>query len=920
MNEEQWRAAWILSESAGDLDREAVRNFVTGATVDAEVESEVIELFEELEGEPSYMAAPDRRVGDVVGRYVLRERIGHGGMGEVYAAEDRELRRPIALKFLPGDVGADDNVATRVISEARLASRLNHSNIVTVYEVIDTPWGLAIAMELVDGQSLRELLRTSRLSARRVIHIGRQLASALAAAHDKGIVHRDIKPENVMVRADGSVKVLDFGLAQNFRDQVARDQVGRDQVGLNRSMSFPVGTVRYMSPEQKAARAATAASDVYSLALVLGEAGSWKHPILSRMLSTEPDRRPAAGDVERLLTKLDGSRYLAAVVTLVACLALLVGAGIFWVSREKGRPLESFTQITHYSRGHDIAAAALSRNGSRMAYSTIDGGFFVRDQATGNVFELTGPEHLSCYQIAFVGDDRLLAIGWTEGRFEAWQISLNREAPRRLSEDVQMMAVSHDGKQVAWLDGSHRVWAGRMPGTPARLVVQGSAGAHVAALFWSGDDKQLWFRRVLKCKRDALKPDALVNPSTCSVSELVAAGRSPDHDATTIGPLFFTSGFFTLSGEFFFLRQDLAQRDEGHNIWYLPVNRATGFLASNPKQVSHLSSETLSSLMGTLDGETLLMIRDAGAIQTYVAQWQSEPTPSLVSQRQLTVEESSTFPHAWSPDNQWLIFESDHTGHLQLYRQNIDRRQPEQLTYSDRENYMAQVTPDGRSILFMSSTKSQQRGLIDLRLMRMPVAGGPSVQVPVSGPWEEFRCGQIGYSQTCVLRVSEGAEQIFYGLDPVAGKGRELGRTTAVEADFGGWSLSADGERVAIPDSQHPGSFTELRLDSDSSKRWQASRRVVGMTSTIYGMNPSISGSEWLAWSKSGGRVSQQIALPPYFLDQPRFSALYYVDSHLRAHLLEDDSVPAFGVFSNDGKYVATIKDVLTRNLWSFDR
>ena len=905
MTEEQWRAAWVLSEIAGDLDREAQREFVTGATADAEVESEVIGLFEELESEPSYPAAPDRRVGDVVGRYLLGERIGQGGMGEVYSAEDRELRRSIALKFLPGGVGAGDHVATRVISEARLASRLNHPNIVTVYELIDTPWGLAIAMEMVDGQSLRRLLKARRLSARQVIHMGRQLASALAAAHDKGIVHRDVKPENVMVRDDGFVKVLDFGLAQSLRDQVAGNRI-----------VLPVGTVQYMSPEQKAGKPATSASDIYSLALVLEEAGSLKHPILSRMRSTEPDRRPAARDVERVLTRLDGPSYLGAVVTLVVCLVLLAGGG-FWVSRGRVRGPESFTQITGYSNGHDVAVEALSRDGSRMAYATVDGGFFVRDQATGNVLELTGPEHLSCYQISFAADDRLLAVGSADGRFEAWEIPLHRGAPRRLAGNVQMMAVSHDGKQVAWLDGNHRVWAGPNPGTPARLLVQTPGGTHVAALFWSGDDQQLWFRRVLGCSGDAGKPDALVNPTLCSTSELVAAGPSPDRDAVSIGPLFFTSGFFTRSGEFFFLRQDHAQRDEGHNIWYMPVNPAMGRLASTPRQISHLSFVTLSSLVGTADGKTLLAIRDVGAIHTDVAEWRYKPRPSFVSQNRLTIDESSTFPHAWSADDEWVFFESDRDGHLELLRQSRNRREPERLTYSDRENYMAQLTPDGKSILFMSNKKNQEQGWTDLRLMRMPAGGGPMVQVAIAGPWDEFRCARFGYLGSCVLRVSDGGEQIYYQLDPAAGKGKELGRTTAVATGLGAWALSADGERVAIPDWQHPGCFTEMRLDPEPSQRLQASHCITGMT-TIIGMNPGAVRGEWLAWSKSGGHATNRIALPPYFSDQPHFSTLYFVDSHLRAHLLEDDNIVAYGVFSNNGKYVATTKDEVTRNVWSF--
>ncbi len=285
MTQEQWRAAWILCETAGDLDSEAQREYVRGATVDGEVERQVIAIFEQLESEPFYPPAPDRRVGDSVGRYILVERIGQGGMGEVYAAEDAELRRTVALKFLPSAVAPDKAAASQVISEARLASRLNHPNIVTVHELIQTPWGLAMAMELVEGQSLRALLKSRRLSAREIIQIGRHIASALAAAHQKGIVHRDIKPENIMVRVDGYVKVLDFGLAQNIRNRA-----------LNGSGAhLPVGTLRYMAPEQKLGGELTGASDVYSLALVLEELGKWRHPLLTQMRSTAQGKRSMPG-------------------------------------------------------------------------------------------------------------------------------------------------------------------------------------------------------------------------------------------------------------------------------------------------------------------------------------------------------------------------------------------------------------------------------------------------------------------------------------------------------------------------------------------------------------------------------------------------------------------------------------------------
>ncbi len=906
MTDEQWRAAWVLSQMAEDLEGDVQRQLLREATADPEVESEVIGLFEELGSEPSYPVMPDHRVGDVVGRYVLNECIGRGGMGEVYSAEDTELRRSVALKFLSAD---DDGVATQVISEARLASQLSHPHIVTVYEVIHTPWGLAIVMELVQGQSLRTLLSNSRLSARSVIHIGRQLASALAAAHEKGIVHRDIKPENVMVRHDGLVKILDFGLAKHLREHA----------GTNRGVSLPVGTVRYMSPEQKAGMPVTICSDIYSLAVMLAEAGSWKHPILSRMRVSEPEGRPTARDVERLLTELEAPSHYRLAVSLLICLVLLAGSAIYWMRSHAASPPVRFVQITRYSSGHDVVAAALSANGSRAAYATLDGGFFVRDQTTRHVRELTGPEHFNCYQLMFFGDEQLLAVGLANKQFQAWQIPLNREAPMLLAEDVQIVAVSHDGKQFAWLDNNHLVWAGARIGQPARLILQTPGGTHVSALFWSGDDTRLWLRRLSNCEHDAGRPDALISLSACASSELVPAERSADSDVVSIGPLFFYSGFFTSSGEFFFLRQDTAHRDEGSNIWRLPVNPVTHRLSPEPIQVSDFTSAAFSSLSGTSDGKRMMMIRSDYATHTYVAEWHATPTPSLVSSKRLTIEQTNTYPHAWSADNQSVIFESDQTGNLELFRQDRSRREPERLTYSKRENYMAQLASDGKSILFMSSMRNRQRGYTDVRLMRIPANGGPMLRVPMDSPWDEFRCGRPGSSHNCVVGALSGGEYVFYGLDPVTGKGPLLGRTRTLATYFGAWALSRDGERVAIPDSQHPGYFTEVRLDQDPSKRWQVSHRISGMR-TVDGMSPGAVEGEWLAWSNAGSDGGFDFTMVPFFLDQTSYSALYFVDNRQRAHLLQKSASPASGVISSDGKHVATIQAELTRNVWTFDQ
>jgi predicted ATPase len=211
--------------------------------------------------------------GTRVGPYELIEIIGTGGMGEVYRAYDPRLRRDVALKLVSTALAGDAAAVDRFLREALAVSALNHPNVVTIHETGDAPGGRFIAMELVQGRSLRELIREG-LSPDRASDIGRQLAEALAAAHAAHIVHRDLKPENVMVRADGYVKVLDFGLAR------VQTHPGSDlaTVSFATGAGLVLGTIGYMSPEQARGEAVTTASDVFALGIVLYETFTGQHP------------------------------------------------------------------------------------------------------------------------------------------------------------------------------------------------------------------------------------------------------------------------------------------------------------------------------------------------------------------------------------------------------------------------------------------------------------------------------------------------------------------------------------------------------------------------------------------------------------------------------------------------------------------
>jgi serine/threonine protein kinase len=212
--------------------------------------------------------------GKNFGHYEIRQKIGVGGMGEVYLAEDTKLERKVAIKFLSEQFSRDADKLNRFIQEAKAASALNHPNILTVYEIGESEGKNYIATELIEGKTLRKRLSLKEpLQLNTILKISIQIAEALSAAHQAGIIHRDIKPENIMIREDGYAKVLDFGLAKLTEKKKPEKVLSEDETKalVQTNPGMVMGTVAYMSPEQARGKETDARTDIWSLGVVVYE-------------------------------------------------------------------------------------------------------------------------------------------------------------------------------------------------------------------------------------------------------------------------------------------------------------------------------------------------------------------------------------------------------------------------------------------------------------------------------------------------------------------------------------------------------------------------------------------------------------------------------------------------------------------------
>ncbi|HEX4440595.1 MAG TPA: protein kinase [Thermoanaerobaculia bacterium] len=452
------------------------------------------------------------QTGTRLGVYEIAAPIGAGGMGEVYRARDTRLSREVAIKVLPAAVASDADRRLRFEQEARSASALNHPNILTIHDVGSADGTIYIAMELVEGKTLRELLAAGEpVPMKRLLEVATQTAEGLAKAHGAGIVHRDLKPENLMISKDGFVKILDFGLAKLIEPVTQDASVLPTAIAAPTTPGTVMGTAGYMSPEQASGQSVDYRSDQFTLGAILYEMATGKRAFarktgaetLVAIIREEPEPiaqlapkspAPVRWIVDRLLAKDPEERYAStkdlardlksvrdhlsettssasgALETaeparakrrgwfLPAALALLIGAaGAALVIRKldlfQPPPLQ-FQRLT-FRRGA-VGAARFAQDGRTVAYSASwDGGptevYSTAPESPESKSLGLPPANL--FAASSTGE---LAIGLGWRRFGGWEgsgtlarVPLAGGAPREVVENVQDADWSPDGKQLA---------------------------------------------------------------------------------------------------------------------------------------------------------------------------------------------------------------------------------------------------------------------------------------------------------------------------------------------------------------------------------------------------------------------------------------------------------------------------------------
>ncbi|HEX9962366.1 MAG TPA: protein kinase, partial [Pyrinomonadaceae bacterium] len=688
MKVERWQKIKELYESALKYPPESRAAFLDeNCNGDAELRREVESLVSFSENSTSFMEHPAvAEVADVIlnqkekfgageklGHYKIIKPLGAGGMGKVYLAQDARLGRKVAVKFLAEEFSANDDRLRRFVLEAKSASALNHPNIITIYEIGEFGDANFIAMEHVEGDSLRRLVGERKIKLNEAVDIAIQAASALAAAHDAGIIHRDIKPENIMLRPDGLVKILDFGLAKQTGFPHDTGETDGEALTRERVVTAPgvvMGTAAYMSPEQIRGKKVDARADIWSLGVVLYELVAGRVPftgetgsdMLAAILKSEPEPLSiyASGvpeQLERIVEKTlkkDCEERYQVVKDLFLELKLLQ------------KNLDAAAQ--------NAGSEPLSASGRKAAAQTEKNGSFPRRRRWSRIAApaLLLPAALSIWYFTRRGNqpETNFSTSLTSSQITSWKSELSEVDASRARFSPP------DGKLIAYVaskNGSNAIWLKQIDG--GEPFTRRQDDARETSPLWSPDGSQIAYISDRGGRRGIWTAPALGGTPV-----LLAPLESRDQvlvhwskDGATV---------------YFEMRQNLYALDVASKQTAKLTNFDESILMQHGFSFS--PDEKRIVYADRKDGQKDLWTADING----------------ANPARLTDDAAEDTEPVWHKDGERVIYNSNRNGIRQICLAFRDGRPPVQLTFSDSDSKVSDVSPDGAKILY-TTTKDE---------------------------------------------------------------------------------------------------------------------------------------------------------------------------------------------------------------------
>lgn len=715
MTPEQWHRVKEVFEAALERAPSERSDFLAEACAeDDSLHSEVKSLLSFYGQESEFMETPAAAlahqslvkeeiaalVGQQLGHYQIEREIGRGGMGVVYLAQDVNLGRPVALKLLPRHLTNDPNRLRRFEREARAASALNHHNILTIYQIAQLDGFHFIATEFIDGVTLRQRIKSKTLTLTEALNIAEQISSALVAAHEAGIVHRDIKPENVMLRRDGYVKVLDFGLAKLTEHDAAETVTASQTAAEGNTDTGVMGTVGYMSPEQAQGLRVDQRADIFSLGVVIYEMLTGQMPIASHSSCPTLEPLPLAHygiesprELQLIVSKALSQDREKRYQTTAELLAALRN------ERSRRTSKSGFNLKTV-----GVVAVLFAVSVAATLWFFSSRGTAKSSLPAAKVLPFTsfpGSEWLG----GFSPDGNTIAFAWTGGEnsftADIYVKQVGIEKPLQLTfgpdQDVCPTWLP-DGANVAFLRYSNALPAiytvPAMGGPESKLLTLSPLvplcnwdlspdGKYIA---WTTQDRKDEPFRIVLASPETATPRALTSPGAEKFADLNNAGDfvpvfSPDgHSVAFVRQTSFISA----------------------DIYIVPV---TG---GEPRRVTS-NNTRIAGLTWTADGREIIFSENPALVEGTGTLWRVAVSGGA-PERVAIGGYDAMYPHISRRGNRLAYVQG--SGDLNIYRLDLSGRTvaknpPTRFIVSTRNDNSPQYSPDGRRIVFDSDRSGQ---------------------------------------------------------------------------------------------------------------------------------------------------------------------------------------------------------------------